>query len=55
VADVEDNMFIFSGMFDNTCSTVRKMFAISPGIGEPFATPVVGFTKVVVKVELILV
>ena len=55
MADVEDNVFIFSGMFDNTCSTVRKIFAISPGIVEPFATPVVGFTEIVVKVERILV
>ena len=42
MADVEDNVFIFSGIFDKTCCTVRNVFAVSPDIGEPIATPVGG-------------
>jgi hypothetical protein len=45
VGGVEDVVFIFSVMFDNPYSTVRKVFAISPDIGEPIATPVEGLQK----------
>jgi hypothetical protein len=54
VAGVEDDVFIFSGMFDNTSSTVRKAFAVSPDFAEPIKTLVGVFTEVV-KVELILI
>jgi len=49
VTGVEDDVFIFSGMFDNTSSTVRKVFAISPDIGEPISTPVAGLEKLSLK------
>ena len=49
MAVVEDDVFIFSDMFDNTCSTVRKVFAISPDIGEPIATPVGSLQKLSLK------
>ena len=43
MAGVEDDMFIFSCMFDNACSSVRKVLAIIPVIGEPIAKPVGGY------------
>jgi hypothetical protein len=49
VAGVEDDVFIFSGMFDVACSTVRKVFAASPDNGEPIATPVGGLQKLSLK------
>jgi hypothetical protein len=40
VAGVEDDVFIFSGVFDNAGNSVRKVSSISRDICDPIATPV---------------